>query len=106
MSQCETILREEYENLGHNYEEEIEKMQRKMDKNHHQRIRERENEEKRREQMRTEELRAIQQQYFHHASPIPHNYYNTQWPPVKNYKIKKIIFSKIPKKKIFVKLFS
>lgn len=83
LSQCEKALREEYKQCGRNYDQQIEKMKVNFERNYHERIKQKEAEERRREELRTEEIRLIQQQYFHHASPIPHNYFSShQWAQV------------------------
>ena len=79
VAECEEILSLEVENLKKNLE-----ARKKLARfNHEERMKQKEIEEKRRAAQREEEFRMIQQQYFHQASPIPHQYNDPRWPQVK-----------------------
>lgn len=79
VAECEEILSAEVENLEKNLE-----ARKKLARfNHEERMKQKEIEEKRRAAQREEEFRMIQQQYFHQASPIPHQYNDPMWPQVK-----------------------
>ena len=79
VAECEEILSQEVENLEKNLE-----ARKKLARfNHEERMKQKEIEEKRRAAQREEEFRMTQQQYFHQASPIPHQYNDPMWPQVK-----------------------
>lgn len=78
VAECEEILSEELADP----EKALEARKKRARANHDERVKQREIEEKRREAQREEEFRLIQQQYFHQASPIPHQYYDPRWPQV------------------------
>ena len=82
LAECEKVLRSEFVERGRDYSAEIESVRARMENNHERRTRDKEEMERRAEELRQEEERRIEQeraQFFHQASPIPHNYFHPSY---------------------------